>query len=78
MVRRVDWNGEALILCRKRSRYARCRLEPKLMNRCEPEKMTKKYGKSKKAIVKLEGGSVPDGNELKDRKEESPGKGAKG
>ena len=38
MVRRVDPNGEALSSRRKCSRHAPCRLGPKLMNRCRPEK----------------------------------------
>ena len=38
MIRRVDSNGEALVWCRKCSGDARCRLVPKFMNRCRPEK----------------------------------------
>ena len=37
-MRRVDPNGETLVWCRKWSGCARCRLEPKLMNRCRPER----------------------------------------
>ena len=44
MVRRVDPHGEALVWCRKRSGYARCRVGPKLMNRCRPEKTRKNTG----------------------------------
>ena len=38
VVRRVDPDGEALVWCRKRTCHARCRLGPKLMGRCRPEK----------------------------------------
>ena len=63
MLRRVDRHGEALIWCRKSSGDARCRLGPKLMSRCRPEKMdTRGYGKMLKRIVKLEEGRVPDRN----------------
>ena len=74
MVRRVDRHGEALTWCRKCSGYARCRLVPKLINRCKPEKMdTKEYGKLKR-IFALEEGTVLDRNA---REKESPGKSAK-
>ena len=63
MVRRVYPHGEALVWCTKCSGYARCRLVPKLMNRCRPEKKdTDEYGNTLKIILKLEEGRVPDRN----------------
>ena len=54
MARRVDPDGEALVVCRKCSGYARCRLETKLLNRCRPEqKNTKEHGKMLKLILEL-------------------------
>ena len=49
MVRRVDPNGEALVWCRNCLCYARCRLGPKLMNRCRPEK---KHGRARENVEK--------------------------
>ena len=61
MVGRTDPHGEALAWCRKCSGFARCRLGPKLMNRCKPEeKGTKEHRKMLKIILKLEKGEVPD------------------
>ena len=61
MVRRVDPHGKALVWCRKCSCHARCRLGPKLMVRCRPEKMdTKEDGKMIKRILILEEGKVSD------------------
>ena len=36
--KKVDPNGEALVWCRECSGLPCCRLGPKLMNRCRPEK----------------------------------------
>ena len=52
LVRRTDKHGEALMWCRKCSRYARQRMGPKLMN-CT------KNGKMLKIIQTLEDGRVP-------------------
>ena len=60
LVRRVDWQGETLISCRKCSGYARQRVGPKLMNRCRPEQVgAKEHGKMVKRIQILEEGRVP-------------------
>ena len=43
--------------------HAWCRLGPKLMNHCRPEKTdTKEHGKMLKILLKLEEGRVPHGN----------------
>ena len=53
--RRIDWQCEILILCRKCSGCARQRLGPKLMNCCEREQVgTKEHGQMLKLIQVLE------------------------
>ena len=46
MVRRMDWQGDVLIWCRKCSGYARQKMGPQLMNRCKSKKVcTEEHGK---------------------------------
>ena len=73
MERRVDRHGEAVVWCRKCSGYGRCRLGPKLMNPCKPDKLdTKEHKKHVEHNLELEEGGVPDNrervNKLKERK----------
>lgn len=63
MVRRVDPLDDALVWCSNCSGYARWRLGPKLMNRCNPQKIdTKVDGKVFTNIFQVEEGEVPDRN----------------
>ena len=78
----ISPNAEALVWCKKCSGCARCRLEPKPMKHCRPEKMgTWEDEKKKKRILILEEGRVPDRNargwKVEGEKEESPGMNAK-
>ena len=60
-MRKEDPNGEVLV-CRKCSGYARCRLGPKQMNHCKPEKTdTQELGRWKRLLI-LEERRVPDRN----------------
>ena len=83
MVRRVDPHGEALVWRKNFSGYVRCRLRPKLMNRCRSEKKdTHEYWKMWKIILKIEEGRVPNRNakgwKVEGKVKESPGKSARG
>ena len=80
MVRRVDSN---LVWCRKCSDHAKCRLGPKLMNRCRPEEKDAIESENMKIISELEERRVPDRNARGwkiegGNKDESPGKSARG
>ena len=80
-MRRVYPNDEAWVWCRKCSGYARCRLGPKLMNRCRPEsKDTKEYGKCCLIILQKEECQTEarkDGH-VKGKEEESQEESARG
>ena len=55
------WRSVGVGWCIKCSGHARCRLGPRLMNRCRPErKDTNRYGHFLKIIIELEEGRVPD------------------